>query len=70
MPKNIDPILTPDTPCVLSRMGHGDEVVVCDAHFPAGSVARTTTHRRVIRMDGADTRGALRGLHLNQYAVD
>jgi L-fucose mutarotase/ribose pyranase (RbsD/FucU family) len=56
MLKNIDPLLTPDTLYVLSCMGQGDEVVVCDAHVPAGFVARTTTYRCVIRADRADTR--------------
>lgn len=33
-------------------MRHGDEVVICDANFPADSVARQTVLGRVLRLDG------------------
>ena len=31
----IDPILGPDCLALLRAMGHGDEVVLADANFPA-----------------------------------
>lgn len=40
MLKNIDPLLTGDLLAILSDMGHGDEIVIVDANFPAAAVAR------------------------------
>ena len=37
MLRNIDPILSPDLLHVLGTMGHGDEIVITDANFPAQS---------------------------------
>ena len=34
MLKGISPLLSPELLGVLSRMGHGDEIVLADAHFP------------------------------------
>ena len=42
MLKNMDPLLSPELLYVLAAMGHGDEVAVVDANFPADSVARRT----------------------------
>lgn len=47
MLKNIDPILTGDLLAVLRDMGHGDEIVLTDANFPAATVAQ-----RLIRLPG------------------
>ena len=47
MLKGISPLLSPALLAALCEMGHGDEVVLADAHFPAGTVGR-----RVIRADG------------------
>ena len=62
MLKNIDPLLTPELLHVLASMGHGDEVVVCDANFPAASVARTTAHRRPVQLAGAEAPAAVRAI--------
>lgn len=43
----IPPILSPDLMKVLMEMGHGDEIVLADANFPAASMAR-----RLVRADG------------------
>ena len=43
----ISPLLSPDLLSTLYRMGHGDEIVLADAHFPGESVNST-----VIRADG------------------
>lgn len=47
MLKGISPLLSPDLLSVLCRMGHGDEIVLADAHFPGESVGRL-----VLRADG------------------
>ncbi|SCM76820.1 L-fucose mutarotase [uncultured Pleomorphomonas sp.] len=47
MLRGISPLLSPDLLSVLSRMGHGDELVLADAHFPAESF-----NGRVLRADG------------------
>ena len=47
MLKGLDPLLSPDLLHVLRAMGHGDEIVVADANFPAASMAR-----RLLRLDG------------------
>src|SRR5436190_3368131 len=49
MLKNIPPILGPELLQVLRAMGHGDELVIADANFPASSVGP-----RVLRVDGVD----------------
>jgi L-fucose mutarotase len=49
MLKGIDPVLGPELLAALRAMGHGDEIVVADANFPAASTAR-----RLCRSDGAD----------------
>ena len=52
MLKNLDPVLSAELIYVLCAMGHGDEIVVCDANFPAESVARQAHFGRVVRLDG------------------
>ncbi len=47
MLKGLSPLLSPELLSVLCRMGHGDEIVLADAHFPG-----ETFGRRVIRADG------------------
>jgi L-fucose mutarotase len=43
----ISPLISPDLLAVLHRMGHGDEIVIADAHFPGD-----TYGSRVLRADG------------------
>ena len=43
----ISPLIGPDLLALLHRMGHGDEIVLADAHFPGESVGR-----RLLRADG------------------
>lgn len=40
MLKNIDPLLSADLLYHLCAMGHGDEVAIVDANFPAASTAQ------------------------------
>jgi L-fucose mutarotase len=43
----ISPLISPDLLATLYRMGHGDEIVLADAHFPG-----ETCGKRVLRADG------------------
>lgn len=47
MLKGISPLLSPELLSVLYRMGHGDEIILADAHFPGESF-----NNRVLRADG------------------
>jgi L-fucose mutarotase len=46
----IDPLLGPELLAHLRSMGHGDELVIADANFPAASVAK-----RLVRAEGTTT---------------
>ncbi len=47
MLKGISPLLSPELLQVLYRMGHGDEIILADAHFPGESF-----NDQVLRADG------------------
>ena len=47
MLKNVPKIISPELLKVLCEMGHGDEIVIGDANFPA-----ETNGKRVVRADG------------------
>jgi len=47
MLKGIHPALSPELLKTLAEMGHGDEIVLADAHFPGH-----TFNPRVLRADG------------------
>lgn len=47
MLRGISPLLSPDLLATLCRMGHGDEIVLADAHFPGHSLGPP-----VLRADG------------------
>ena len=65
MLKGIDPLLGPDLLRALAAMGHGDEIVIADANFPAEANAR-----RLVRLDGANaTRAAEAILSLLPFDV-
>lgn len=69
MLKGIPAIISPELLKVLSEMGHGDEIVLADAHFPA-----MTLGPKVIRADGLGTvpllNAILRLIPLDQYDPD
>lgn len=44
MLKGISPLLSPELLATLCRMGHGDMIVLADAHFPGHSLG-TPVHR-------------------------
>ena len=48
MLKGISPVVSPDMLKVLCEMGHGDEIVISDAHFPGH-----TFNDKVLRADGS-----------------
>ena len=68
MLKGISPAISPELLKVLAEMGHGDEIVLSDAHFPAH-----TMNERVIRADGLGCDVLLKGLaplvELDSYAT-
>lgn len=47
MLKGISPLISPDLLATLCRMGHGEEIVFADAHFPVHQFGQ-----RVLRADG------------------
>ncbi len=49
MLKNVDKLLTGDLLKILCDMGHGDELVIADANFPADAYAQ-----RLIQLPGID----------------
>ena len=49
MLKGIPKIISPDLLAVLSRMGHGDEIVLADANFPGERL-----NKNIVRCDGIE----------------
>ena len=62
MLKNVDPLLNADLLYALRAMGHGDELVLVDANFPANSVAHQTVLGQLLRIDGVDAPRAARAI--------
>jgi L-fucose mutarotase len=52
--KGLSPTLTADLLYVLRAMGHGDCLCVCDANFPAASVAAKTFRKVPIVLAGVE----------------
>lgn len=67
MLKGISPVISPSLLKVLAEMGHGDEIVISDAHFPAHTFNET-----VLRADGLGADALLAGIiplfELDAYA--
>lgn len=60
----------PELLYALARMGHGDSLVLADAHFPADSLARGTAEGRPLRVRGSTAEvlaAVLRLFPLDQY---
>lgn len=53
----ISPVLSPELLNALYRMGHGDEIVLADAHFPGESF-----NSNVLRADGLKIAELLEGI--------
>lgn len=68
MLKGISKYIGPDLLAILSRMGHGDEIVLADAHFPGHSIGP-----QVLRADGITVAQLLDGIlplfELDRYAT-
>ncbi|MGN0860277.1 MAG: L-fucose mutarotase [Candidatus Spyradosoma sp.] len=68
MLKGISPAVSPELLKILAEMGHGDEIVISDAHFPAH-----TFNEKVVRADGIGADTLLAGIiplfELDAYAV-
>ncbi len=62
MLKGLNPLLTPDVLYALCAMGHGDEVVIVDAHYPADAAARNSVYGKLLRMDGVTVPVAIRAV--------
>lgn len=66
MLKGISPAISPELLAIMSRMGHGDELVLADAHFPG-----ETFGQRILRADGVRIPELLDGIvplfELDQY---
>lgn len=60
MLKGISPVVSPDLLKVLSEMGHGDEIVISDAHFPAHTFGKDCA--AVLRADGVEADRLLSGI--------
>ena len=69
MLKTISPLISPELLKMLHQMGHGDEIVFSDAHFPANSF-----NDMVLRADGLEVTALLAAImplwQLDQYAKD
>ena len=57
MLRNIPACISPDLMHALISMGHGDEIVLADADFPAATYAQ-----RLLRADGVDVETLLRAI--------
>jgi len=68
MLKGIDPVVSPELLKILAEMGHGDEIILADAHFPG----HTFCPRNVLRGDGLQIPALLEGIiplfELDAYA--
>ena len=57
MLKGINPILSPELLKTLAEMGHGDEIILADAHFPGHTFCKN-----IIRYDGIQIPNLLEGI--------
>jgi L-fucose mutarotase len=64
MLKGISALYSPELLATIYRMGHGDEIVLADAHFPGHSI-----NAQVIRADGLQVEPLLDAI-LPLYALD
>jgi L-fucose mutarotase len=69
MLKGISPLLNADVLHALQAMGHGDDLIVADANFPADSIARQTALGRLLRIDNATAPDVVAAV-LSLYPLD
>ncbi len=69
MLKGISPLFSPELLASIYQMGHGDEIVLADAHFPGHSI-----NQHVIRADGLQIEALLEAILplfvLDEYVDD
>ena len=67
MLKGISPVINPELLKIMAEMGHGDELILADAHFPGHTFCKT-----VIHADGVGIPALLKGIlplfELDSYA--
>lgn len=67
MLKGINPIICPELLKIMAEMGHGDELILADAHFPGHTFCK-----KVVRGDGLQIPDLLEGIiplfELDSYA--
>lgn len=54
MLKGIDRAVSAELLSVLMLMGHGDDLLICDVNHPAATIAKASTHGRLVDMAGCD----------------
>lgn len=73
MLKNLPPLLTPNALHALASMGHGDDVAIVDANFPAARLAQQGG-ARLVQLAGASAAEALKAvlqvLPLDYFATE
>jgi L-fucose mutarotase len=57
MLKGISPVISPELLKIMAEMGHGDELILADAHFPGHTFCD-----RVVRADGMRIPALLEGI--------
>lgn len=57
MLKGISPVISPELLKIMAEMGHGDELILADAHFPGHTFCET-----VVRADGLRIPDLLEGI--------
>ena len=61
MLKNISPLLTPQLLFGLAKLGHGDDLALVDANFPADRIAEQA-HARLVHLPGLSTTQVLQAV--------
>ncbi len=69
MLKGLSPHLSADLLWVLKSMGHGEDLLVCDANHPAGTIAKSTVSGRIIEAPGLDLPAAVAAV-LSVFPLD
>ena len=57
MLRNIDPVLGPELLKILRSMGHGDEIAIVDANYPAAS-----SNSNLVRLEGVSATRTLQAV--------
>ena len=69
MLKGIDRAISAELLMVLMSMGHGDDLLICDVNHPAATIAKHTTHGRLVNMEGCELPRAAEAI-LSLMALD